>query len=130
MSNDTIGDMLTRIRNANMVEKRDVLVPKSKMTFQIAQLLVSEGFIKSVELSKEDPLFLSIQLKYLSNGCPVLTNLERISKPGRRLYVQKEFVPKVLGGIGIVILSTSKGIMSDRMARERKLGGELLCSIY
>ena len=132
MTNDNIGDMLTRLRNASMVQKPYVLVPKSEVTLQIAHLLVTEGFINSLGVSSLNPLFISIELKYLadSGGAPVLTNLQRISKPGRRLYVQKDFVPKVLGGIGIVILSTSKGIMTDRTAREHKLGGELLCSIY
>lgn len=129
MSNDTIGDILTRIRNANFVKKESVIIKKTKIGYQIATILKREGFIKSFEISSSQ--FIVLYLKYSdSKKKPVLTNLYRISKPGRRIYTNYKEIPIILGGLGIVLLSTSKGILTDQDARFYKVGGEILCSIW
>ena len=138
MVNDTISDMLTRIRNANLAYKNTVSVCKTNNHEKLCQILEKEGFIEkfSVSDSKENELL--IHLKYQKNisrgtgglGKPCITNLKRISKPGLRIYTNYKEIPKVLGGIGIIILSTSKGLMTDREARFLRLGGELICSVW
>ncbi len=178
MVNDTISDMLTRIRNACLVKKRTVLIPYTRMTIQIVEILEKEGLINSYEIVskknfqsintniaqesnfKEIQIFLKYYTKYktqyyklttikdkkaqsaLKNQIKLLqgkqgrqktssiTNLRRISKPGLRIYANNKELPRILGGAGIVILSTSKGIMTDREARFRRIGGELLCSVW
>ena len=136
MVNDTISDMLTRIRNASRVNKSVVSVPLTKMTQQIAQILEKEGFISNFQISA-DSKNLMLRLKYRSNilttnrkkeSC--ITNLKRISKPGLRIYTNSKEIPKVLGGAGILILSTPVGVITDREARSLKVGGEILCSIW
>ena len=128
---DPIADMLTRIRNANMAEKKIVQMPHSKMKSEIARLLKSEGFIKDYTMENEDgKSVLNIFLKYTVEREPIIQGLRRISKPSCRKYVASDEVPRVLGGIGVAILSTSSGVMTDNEARTRKVGGEVLCYIW
>ena len=128
---DPIADMLTRIRNANMVSHEKVEMPSSKLKVQLAKLLKEEGFITDYEVKTVDKFsILSITLKYDMNKKPVITKLERISKPGLRNYSKAKNLPKVLGGMGIAIISTSKGLLTDRKARKENIGGEVLCYVY
>ena len=131
MNSDPIADMLTRIRNANMVSHETVEMPSSKLKVELAKLLKSEGFITDYAV-KEVGKFkvLSITLKYDDKKKPVITKLERISKPGLRNYCKAKNLPKVLGGMGIAIVSTSKGLLTDRKARKENIGGEVLCYVY
>jgi len=128
---DPIADMLTRIRNANMVSHSTVEVPASKLKVQLAKLLKEEGYISDYEV-KEAGKFkvISITLKYQANGKPVITKLERISKPGLRHYSKSKNLQKVLGGMGVAIVSTPKGLLTDRKARKENVGGEVLCYVY
>ncbi|HBY98141.1 MAG: 30S ribosomal protein S8 [Ardenticatenaceae bacterium] len=131
MTNDPIADMLTRIRNAIMMKHQYVLVPSSKIKQAIAQILVDEGFVERVEeIEDGSHRQLRIWLKYDQNRKPVITNLRRVSKPGRRIYRGKDEIPWVLSGVGVAILSTSRGVMSDRQARRRGVGGEVLCYVW
>ena len=130
MVTDPIADMLTRIRNANQMRYKEVEVPASKMKNEIARILKSEGFIVDYKVKKnniQDILVLS--LKYVDKE-RVITGLKRISKPGLRVYVKAEEVPSVLNGLGIAIISTSKGVMTDKEARKNSLGGEVLAYIW
>ena len=129
--NDPIADMLTRIRNAQVARLDTVTMPASNMKKSIAKLMQNEGFIKSYEVI-DDGLQgeIKITLKYLDKKQPVIVGLKRISKPGLRVYASCEDLPKVLGGLGVAIISTSKGVMTDRMARKENLGGEVLCYIW
>ena len=128
---DPIADMLTRIRNANMVSHETVEVPASKLKIELAKLLKSEGFIADYEL-KEVGKFkvIVITLKYDERKKPVISKLVRVSKPGLRTYHKAKTLPKVLGGLGVAIISTSKGLLTDRKARKENVGGEVLCYIY
>ncbi len=131
MVTDPIADMLTRIRNANQMRDKEVEMPASKMKIEIARILKEEGFIVDYKVKKnniQDILVLS--LKYSENKERVITGLKRISKPGLRAYVKAEDVPKVLNGLGIAIISTSRGVMTDRDARKQSLGGEVLAYIW
>jgi small subunit ribosomal protein S8 len=127
---DPIADMLTRIRNANRVGRKRVLIPRSKICTGIAQVLQDEGYIEGFD-SIDDGVQgqLRVTLKYTMTGDKVIHDLDRKSKPGCRVYRKVEELPKVLNGMGIVIVSTSKGVMSDRRARESNVGGELLCTV-
>jgi len=127
---DPIADMLTRIRNANRVGRRMVLIPKSKICVGIAGVLKEEGYIDSFDVI-DDPTQgqIRVKLKYASNGAKVIHEIDRQSKPGCRVYRGVEQLPKVLNGMGISVISTSKGVMSDRRAREHNVGGELLCTV-
>lgn len=128
---DPIADMLTRVRNANMAEKKDVQMPHSKMKSEIARLLKSEGFIKDYTMENEDgKSVLKIFLKYTVEREPVIQGLRRISKSSCRKYVAADEVPRVLGGIGIAVLSTSSGLMTDNEARKQNVGGEVLCYVW
>ena len=129
---DPIADMLTRIRNAQAVQQTSVLIPLSKVKLEIGKILQREGYVKqSRELNKkEEEKLIKIQLKYDENEQPVIKNLKRISKPGCRVYCQKGDLPRVLQGMGIVIVSTSQGLMTGQEARRAGLGGEVLCEIY
>ncbi len=131
MNTDPIADMLTRIRNANMVSHETVEIPSSKLKVELAKLLKSEGFISDYNV-KEVGKFkvLEITLKYDEKRNPVISKLDRISKPGLRTYCKAKNLPKVLGGMGIAIVSTSKGLLTDRKARKENIGGEVLCYIY
>jgi len=134
MFNDPISDVLTRIRNAGMVRNTTVRVPLTKISQQLCQILEKEGFIASFQretANNEERPFLIINLKYSgTERKPCITNLRRVSSPGLRIYTNSQNIPKVLGGMGIMILSTSKGLMTDREARFRRIGGEILCSIW
>jgi small subunit ribosomal protein S8 len=131
MVNDTISDMLTRIRNANNAQHYLVEIPSTKMTQSIANILKEEGFIMDFQIIKENFHTILISLKYVGKKRkPVITSLERISKPGLRIYKSSKEIPVVLGNLGISILSTSKGIMTGKTAKSLKLGGEILCEIY
>nr|YP_009314165.1 Ribosomal protein S8 [Izziella formosana]SCW22419.1 Ribosomal protein S8 [Izziella formosana] len=132
MVNDTIADMLTRIRNANLAKHQLVQVPATKVTRNIIKVLQEEGFIEYFEEINESlQSFLLISLKYKGKKKDgVITSLKRVSKPGLRVYANHKEIPKVLGGLGIALISTSKGIMTDRKARHNGLGGEVLCYIW
>jgi small subunit ribosomal protein S8 len=132
MVNDTISDMLTRIRNAYMVKHQIVQVPLTKMSLSILKILKEEGFIENFETYVETKKkYLLVSLKYVGKSrTPVISNLERISKPGLRIYLGSKKLPKVLDSFGIAILSTSKGVMTNFKAKELGIGGEILCYIW
>lgn len=128
---DPIADMLTRIRNANIVYRDQVDVPGSKVKRAIAQILKDEGFIRDYQWIDDGKQgVIRIFMKYGPNRRRVITGLKRISKPGLRVYTRKDRIPRVLGGLGIAIVSTSKGIMTDKEAREQGLGGEVICHVW
>ena len=128
---DTIADMLTRIRNANQMRYEEVRVPASNLKKEIARILKDEGFIRDFKLEKNDVQgTLIITLKYNEKRERVITGLKRISKPGLRVYAKNDEIPKVLNGLGIAIISTSKGIMTDKEARKQNIGGEVLAYIW
>ena len=128
---DPIADMLTRIRNASAAKHKTVDVPASKMKKAIADILYNEGYIKSVEeIENDNQGILRIALKYDENGAKVIAGIKRISKPGLRVYASAEKLPKVLNGLGIALISTSKGIKTDKEARKENLGGEVLAYIW
>jgi small subunit ribosomal protein S8 len=128
---DPIADMLTRIRNGLMVRKTFVLVPSSSVKTAIAQVLLDEGFIQGYEVTDERPQpNIRVWLKYDEKRRPILTNLKRVSKPGRRVYTGKRELPWVLSGMGVAIISTPRGLMTDREARRQGVGGEILCYVW
>ena len=128
---DPIADMLTRIRNANSAKHKTVDVPASKIKIAIAEILFKEGYIKSFEvISNENQGIIRITLKYDEKGTRVIDGIKRISKPGLRVYAGKEELPKVLNGLGIAIISTSKGLKTDKEARELGIGGEVLAYVW
>lgn len=130
MVNDPIADMLTRIRNASMVKQKQVVMPHSKIKVNIAEILQQEGFIDAYAVMEDKPQSkLVLRLKYTPQGRPVITGLERVSKPGRRYYSGAKDIPWVRSGLGINIVSTPKGLMTGRKARREKLGGEILCNV-
>ena len=127
---DPIADMLTRIRNAVMVRHDSVLIPASRVKLAIARVLKEEGFISDYEVLKGKPhRVIKVQLKYDDKNQPVLSGLERVSKPGLKAYVGKKEIPRVCGGLGIAIVSTSKGVMTGQQAWRQGIGGELLCYV-
>ena len=126
---DTLADMFTRIRNAQMAEKETVSMPSSKLKVAIAQLLRDEGYIESFEVSDSAKPELTIRLKYYQ-GKPVIEQIKRVSRPGLRQYRGVEELPKVNGGLGIAIVSTSKGLMTDKAARQAGIGGEVICTVF
>ncbi|RAK07731.1 small subunit ribosomal protein S8 [Halanaerobium saccharolyticum] len=128
---DPIADMLTRIRNANSIGKDRVDIPASKVKTSIGELLKDEGFINDVKLVERKPQnMIRVYLKYGDNDEKVISGIKRISKPGLRVYVGSDEVPQVLGGLGIAVISTSQGVMSDKEAREKGIGGEVLCYVW
>ncbi len=128
---DTIADMLTRIRNANQMRYKEVKVPASNLKVELARILKEEGFIKDYKLEKDSTQgTIILTLKYGENKERVITGLKRISKPGLRVYAKNDEIPKVLNGLGIAIISTSKGIMTDKEARKQNVGGEVLAYIW
>ncbi|RCX13978.1 small subunit ribosomal protein S8 [Fontibacillus phaseoli] len=128
---DPIADMLTRIRNANTVRHETVEMPASTIKKQIAEILKREGFIRDAEYIDDNKQgIIRIFLKYGANSERVITGLKRISKPGLRVYTKSNEVPRVLGGLGIAIISTSKGVMTDKEARQSKAGGEVVCYVW
>ena len=128
---DPIADMLTRIRNANQMRYQEVRVPSSKIKVEIARILKDEGFIADYKIEEAKPQsYITLTLKYTNKKERVITGLKRISKPGLRVYVEAENMPKVLNGFGIAIVSTSKGIMTDKEARKQNVGGEVMAYIW
>ena len=128
---DPVADLLTRLRNAQQAKHQFVRVPGSKMKLAIAEILKKYGYVESVKWRDEGPQgAIDIELRYDRDSRPMITNLKRISKPSRRVYVGAGEVPPVLNGMGISILSTSKGVISDREAKAQNVGGELVCSVY
>ena len=131
VTTDPIADMLTRIRNASQANFKTVDIPASKMKKSIAEILLNEGYIKSYEeISNENQGILRISLKYTEKGKKVISGLKRISKPGLRIYAAKDELPRVLNGLGIALISTSKGVMTDKEARNAGVGGEVLAYIW
>ena len=131
MVTDPIADMLTRIRNANKALHAETKMPNSKMKVEIAKLLKEEGYIKDYRVEKGESYdLLVVELKYGRSRERVLTDLKRISKPGRRVYARKDRLPRVLGGMGTAIMSTSRGLVSSRTAQELGVGGEVVCFIW
>jgi small subunit ribosomal protein S8 len=129
MMTDPVSDMLTRIRNAALARHERTLVPASQLKKHIAEILKSEGFIADVR-QEEDPRSLTIVLKYGRDRTSAIDGIRRVSRPGRRVYVRYDRIPRVLSGMGVAILSTSRGVMSDKEARRQKVGGELLCEVW
>ena len=128
---DPIADMLTRIRNAIMASYDTVDIPSSRLKISVVKVLKSEGFIKNYRIMTEGRREnIRVFLKYDENGDSVIGGLERVSKPSRRLYAKTDRIPKILGGLGVSILSTSKGVMTDREAKKMGVGGEILCSVW
>ncbi|SDH72318.1 30S ribosomal protein S8 [Pseudomonas panipatensis] len=126
---DPLADMLTRIRNAQMAEKTVVSMPSSKLKAAVAKVLKDEGYIADYQISAEAKPLLSIELKYFE-GKPVIEEVKRISRPGLRQYKSVDQLPKVRGGLGVSIVSTNKGVMTDRAARAAGVGGEVLCTVF
>jgi len=128
---DPVADMLTRIRNASLARHRELTLPSSRIKREIARILVEEGFIESYATQQGGVQeSLTVQLKYVEGRTPVVSGLKRISKPGLRVYARKTEIPRVLGGLGMAILSTSQGIMTGTQARKLNLGGEVLCYVW
>ena len=128
---DPIADMLTRIRNANVVKHETVDVPASNMKKELARILLEEGFIRGYDVIEDGKQgIIRIQLKYGQTGERVISGLKRVSKPGMRVYADKHEVPRVLNGLGISIISTSKGILTDKQARKENVGGEVICYVW
>ena len=130
-SSDFVADFLTVIRNAARARKEKVTSPSSKMTLRIAEILKTEGFVENVKSFEEgNKRFVRIHLRYLRGKKAAIQGLRRVSTPGRRFYVGHDEIPRVQGGLGVAIVSTSKGIVTDREARQNKLGGEILCTVW
>ena len=128
---DPIADMLTRIRNANTVKHETVDVPASNIKKEIVRILLEEGFVRGYDVIEDEKQgIIRIQLKYGQTGERVISGLKRISKPGMRVYADKHEVPRVLNGLGISIISTSKGILTDKQARKENVGGEVICYVW
>ena len=128
---DPVADMLTRIRNANTAGHADVEIPASKIKKNIAEILLKEGYIKGFEVVETQPQdIIKIQMKYGPDKKRVISGIKRISKPGLKVYAKKDEVPKVLGGLGIAIISTSSGLLTDKQARELGVGGEVVCMVW
>lgn len=131
MMTDPISDMLTRIRNANAARLRKVDIPASRMKQALAELLLREGYIKAVKVVEQKPQgVIRVYLKYTADRQPVIEGIQRVSKPGLRIYAQRSTIPRVLGGYGTTVISTSKGIVTGHQARMMGLGGEVVCKIW
>ena len=130
MMTDPIADMLTRIRNGNNAKHKSVEIPASNMKKDLAQILLDEGYIKGYNVTEDSKQgMITIDLKYVDDQ-RVISGIKRISRPGRRVYVKADEVPRVLGGLGIAVISTSKGIMTDKEARNEAVGGEVICYVW
>lgn len=128
---DTIADMLTRIRNASKAKHEKVDMPSSTIKAEVARILKEEGYVKNVKVINDTkPGTLRVFLKYSSGNEGVISGIERVSRPGRRVYVGKDEIPRVMNGLGIAIVSTSKGVMTDKTARETNIGGEFICKVW
>ena len=131
MHSDPIADMLTRIRNGMAARHNKVDIPGSKVKIEMARILKEEGYVANYRVANDDrKQVLKVYLKYRPDRRPVITRLARVSKPGRRVYVDSKHVPRVIGGMGVCILTTSKGVMTGRQARKKGVGGEVLCTVY
>ena len=131
MHTDPIADLLTRVRNATKARQRKVDVPPSQLKVSIVDIWKKQGFIKNYKLYRQDEKgILRIYLKYVGKNQPIIQGIVRVSKPSRRVYAQYSKLPKILGGLGVSIVSTSRGVLTDQMARENKVGGEVLCTIW
>ena len=130
MLTDPIADMLTRIRNATAAKKDSLVLPFSKFKLNLAKLLLQEGFISGVNELEGEHKMLQINLKYAGNGEAVISGIKRVSKPGQRIYLPKDSLPRTNSGLGLTVVSTSKGLMSDRKARKAKVGGEVVCQVW
>ena len=131
MMTDPIADMLTRVRNAVMIKSEKVDVPASRMKLEIAKIMKEEGFIRAYKILKDKKQgILRITLKYSADDTAVISGIKRISKPGRRVYADKDSIPTVMGGVGISVLTTSRGVLGDKACRREKVGGEVLCHIW
>ena len=127
---DPVADLLTRIRNANMVNHSNVEIPSSKLKVELVKLLKTEGYIKDYSIEKKGNFdVINVELKYVNNS-PVIKGLQRVSTPGLRTYSKAKNMPRVFGGLGIAVVSTSKGLMTDKAARKENIGGEVLCYIW
>ncbi len=129
MHQDPISDLLTRIRNANMAKLQKVAVPSSKMKLQVLKILKDEGYIADYSLSDKYHGVIKVYLKY-NSGKPVISDLQRMSRPGRRFYSDTDSIPETLNGFGITIISTSKGVMTDKEAKKLRVGGEVVCKVW
>ena len=128
---DPIADLLTRIRNAALIKRREVMIPSSKLKTEIAKILKEEGYIRNFKVIDDNKQgILSISLKYGDDNTSVISGIRRISRPGRRLYCTRDSIPKVLDGLGTAVISTSKGMMTDKRCADLGLGGEILCYIW
>jgi small subunit ribosomal protein S8 len=128
---DPIADMLTRIRNANMARLEKVDIPSSNLKLELARVLKEEGYIKNFKLLKDRKQgIVRVYMKYSPDEIRVINGLKRVSRPGKRVYVGADEIPRIMGGMGVAILSTSKGVMADKESRTKKMGGELLCYIW
>jgi len=131
MTTDPIADMLTRIRNGQRARHAEAIIPSSKLKLAVAKVMQAHGYVSDVEVEEEGPKrFLRLGLRYRRDGREMIDGLRRVSKPSRRLYVDADSLPKVRNGLGIAILSTSQGVMTDSDARERNVGGEVLCEVW
>ncbi len=130
MYTDPISDMLTRIRNATRTGKQDLVMPYSKFKHSLAQVLLTEGFISGVNELPGRVKMLQMNLRYDTAGQPVISELKRISTPGQRIYLPVEKIPRTNGGLGVTVVSTSKGLMTDKQARKERMGGEIICQIW
>ncbi|MDO5018667.1 MAG: 30S ribosomal protein S8 [Lagierella massiliensis] len=131
MMTDPIADMLSRIRNANNAKHKSVEIPSSKIKKDVAQILLDEGFINGFNVTEDDKQgIITLDLKYGPNEERVISGIKRISKPGLRVYVKAQELPRVLGGLGIAIISTSKGVVTDKVARQEGVGGEVICYVW
>ena len=130
MYTDPIADMLTRIRNASLAKKAELVLPYSKFKASLAQVLLKEGFIKAFNELTGEHKMLQIHLKYSDSEEAVITNIQRVSKPGQRIYLPSDKIPRANSGYGITVVSTSKGLMTDKQARKEKIGGEIVCQVW
>jgi small subunit ribosomal protein S8 len=131
MMTDPIADMLTRIRNANTAYKDEVEIPASRLKEQVARVLAREGYVQGFRLEGEDPKrSIVVEMKYGPDRERTISGLKRVSRPGRRVYADRDHLPRVLGGLGVSILSTSQGLLTDRQAARRGVGGEILCQVW
>lgn len=129
MMTDPIADMLTRIRNASLIRKKDVVVPFSKIKLGLAKILVEQGYLEKAEENKDVHPYILLTLKY-HGRTPAITHIKRISKPGHRQYIKKDEIERVLSGFGLAILSTPKGLLTNDQARKQQVGGEVICEVY
>jgi small subunit ribosomal protein S8 len=128
---DPIADMLTRIRNAHLARHEHVTIPGSKLKLEIAKVLKAQGYIQKYDLVDDKGRGqIRVHLRYHGDGEPIITGIRRISRPGLRVYVDSKHIPRVLGGLGVAVLSTSQGVLTDRDARRRRVGGEVLCYVW